>query len=60
MKKLEQLYGRATMLDVTILRGTLINAQLQVLTNKINYLNTYTQFNAILGISTDLWGIKVV
>lgn len=52
-------YGRTTMLDVTNLQTNLTQAQLALISQKINYINTLAAFQALLGITLEIWGIEV-
>lgn len=57
IKKLE--YGRTTMVNVTNLRDSLTQAQLALISQKINYINSLAAFEALLGITLEKWSIEL-
>lgn len=54
------LYGKATQLDVTQSRRTLINAENNSVRAKITYLKSLVQFRELLGVTLDHWQVEVV
>lgn len=57
-KKLK--YGRSSMFEVTSLRQSLTVAQQSLLSEKINYLNTLSQFEQLQGTTLERWKLRVV
>lgn len=57
LKKLR--FGRSTVFEVTQLRNDLTSAQLNLITQKITYVNTLAQFEQAVGITLEKWGIQL-
>lgn len=53
------LFGKSTQLDVTSARRTVISAENELVRNKINYLNTLTEFQRLLGTTLDHWQVTL-
>lgn len=56
-KKFE--YGRTTIFEITSLRSTLTSNQINLINQRISYLNTFAQFEQTLGISLERWGLRI-
>jgi outer membrane protein len=56
-KKFE--YGRTTIFEITSLRSTLTSSQINLINQRISYLNTFAQFEQTLGISLERWELRI-
>lgn len=48
-------YGRVTVFEITTLRKNLTEKKLQLIKQRINYLNTMARFEQTLGVTLDKW-----
>lgn len=53
-------YGRSSAFQVTELQSQLLRQQTNLVGIKIEYLNNITQLNQVLGVTLNIWGIKLV
>lgn len=56
-KKLK--YGRSSTFQINILQRELLESELQIISNQINYLNTLVELQSILGTLLDEWQIQI-
>lgn len=52
-------YGRSTLFEVTQLRTNLTSVQLNLVAQRINYINTLAAFQQTLGVTLDKWGLTI-
>lgn len=52
-------YGKTTLFEVTIKRNQLERSRIDLINQKINYITILSTFQQNLGITLDLWNIKV-
>jgi outer membrane protein TolC len=53
-------FGQASMFEVTTLQNSLISAQIQTISSEISYLINIANYQQTLGITLDIWKIKLV
>lgn len=58
-EQIKQQYGQATALNVNIIQDQLLRQELDFVNSQISYLNSVTEFENLLGITLDEWGIKL-
>ena len=52
-------FGQTSQFEASILRDTLTNAEISLITKKISYLDTLADFEAAIGTTLQLWGIEI-
>lgn len=52
-------FGQASMFEVTTLQNSYVSSQLQTVSSEINYLLNVANYQQNLGISLDVWDIKI-
>lgn len=52
-------YGKSTVFEANQLQDQLLQTQIQLISNKISFLNAITTLNQTLGITLDKWGITL-
>lgn len=57
LKKLQ--YGKVSVFEVTTLQTNLVSAQSTYISNQINYLNQVATYQQNLGITLDVWNIRL-
>ncbi|MBS0351111.1 MAG: TolC family protein [Proteobacteria bacterium] len=60
VEQIKQQYGQTTALNVNIIQDTLLQQEIEYVNSQINYLNSVTAFQNLLGTTLQTWNIHLV